>query len=820
MQSLQTFDQRRAWLLAHATAAPLTEKGDTFGTHALFALAAGHDPAPVNSTLRHCAAWFDTTPRTGLTHQGECDFIAIKLCRAHHYWAPDGMLEPTTLSAIRDFFLNRDFASIYQSENHALIFHTSRHLMAQVYEHETFVAYGKLGWQLAEEDAAWLRRFIRHRASHGWGEFDSPCYLGPVWECLACLYDFSADAELRRLVGMMMNLLLADMAVDSLNGMYCGAHGRIYPPHALNHATEPANALYYLYLGGCTPPVNSAHGFMVDALTSDWRPDPAVVEIALNRPSSYENLERKHLHNLADVLPVAPLSGSIRKYTFLTPHYAMGAVQFQDDYPSACTHHNHCEIPVRLEQRNTPGYAHHQQHQWDLSFVSRPDARLFTHHSGLDATHNHWTGDRLCGCGHFFQNRQALVALYDIPSSQPLDYIHAYVPKIAFDEVVEMDGWIFVRAGEAFAGLTLLNGYVWTETGEWAAREVTSPGRRHGVICETGLLADFGDFAAFRHAILANSISFDCEAMTLKYASAQAGILYLNTHGVRSIDGHAADLDYATYASPFMSSPWRSGIIELNGITKRTTLDFTVNASLPLEHLPMKSSPVAVARSGFTLVELLTVIAIIGILAAILIPTVSRVRTAARNTQCKSNLRQIGAASQLWSNEHKGAIVPVFNVTDPGTKELDARHWTGLLAPYMGWTGWTGDIALPGSLFPSANSVPTFICPENPATFGYAYNYKYLSWPKNPLYPRTITMLQVPNPAHIIMITDGDFSTGDKFWHPYLRPPDSTLGPLTGFYHPGATANVLWVDGHVSSETADSPCMKPATFEPYWNPYL
>lgn len=116
-------------------------------------------------------------------------------------------------------------------------------------------------------------------------------------------------------------------------------------------------------------------------------------------------------------------------------------------------------------------------------------------------------------------------------------------------------------------------------------------------------------------------------------------------------------------------------------------------------------------RAGLTLIELLTVIAIIGVLAAILFPLASRVRAMGHQATCTSNLRQWGIALNLHLAENRGRM-PYEGGDDNRTwgqvsGQNEDQSWYNVLPPYVGATPLNELVAL-GRSFTAADKTAVF----------------------------------------------------------------------------------------------------------------
>ncbi|MFO0917720.1 MAG: DUF1559 domain-containing protein [Planctomycetaceae bacterium] len=135
--------------------------------------------------------------------------------------------------------------------------------------------------------------------------------------------------------------------------------------------------------------------------------------------------------------------------------------------------------------------------------------------------------------------------------------------------------------------------------------------------------------------------------------------------------------------------------------------------------------PASRKRVGFTLIELLVVIAIIAILIALLLPAVQQAREAARRTQCRNNMKQIGLAMHNYESTHGAFPLPVYvSILNPyGTGGmLSSTVWSLSILPYLDQANTYNLFNQNYSCFEPVNAtaisqvVPAYLCPTTPRT--------------------------------------------------------------------------------------------------------
>ncbi|CAM3100872.1 DUF1559 domain-containing protein [Rariglobus hedericola] len=221
---------------------------------------------------------------------------------------------------------------------------------------------------------------------------------------------------------------------------------------------------------------------------------------------------------------------------------------------------------------------------------------------------------------------------------------------------------------------------------------------------------------------------------------------------------------------------------------------------------------------GFTLVELLATIAIIGVLSGILIVVIGRARDKAKSTQCLSNLRQITLAMIAYTGENKGRL-PAQQTTVDG----QPFTWRARLLPYLG----------------DNKSMEVFLCPADdigrasisppydmayitrtgvmPASYGPAVVWYYISSGTLP-YPGAYTgeyrINTIAKPASTLFVTDtgrpANISLPPEQWTETSRFPTTQFSEsvMPSVYysnawtayprHGGDKVNSAFFDGHAA----------------------
>jgi prepilin-type processing-associated H-X9-DG protein len=182
------------------------------------------------------------------------------------------------------------------------------------------------------------------------------------------------------------------------------------------------------------------------------------------------------------------------------------------------------------------------------------------------------------------------------------------------------------------------------------------------------------------------------------------------------------------------------------------------------------------SKSAYTLVELLTVIAIIMVVIAILLPALIQVREAAQQTVCASNLRQLGMAVEMYSADYDGALIKEFYGFPPVISSPPSNSDPNVIQSYS----WRHAVQ------PYVKNIRVFACPTNPlatdsrywsngVTYtggvggdwipgGYATNQDVIGFANGELHGLSSGLAldtDIPDPASTIILMDTRYNWND-----------------------------------------------------------
>ena len=464
------------------------------------------------------------------------------------------------------------------TENHWLLYYSTLYLMAQMWPDQDGSQWynGKSSAENMAEAAGWIEGWVKLTTTRGQGEYDSPHYMGLYLLSMSYLAEWAKDPGMKKRAAMMLDYLIADYAAENLDGIYAGAHSRVYDNQVVEKWNNVSSDFGWLWfnLGRSLDPPDSYVIFY--ALASAYEPPEILKRIATDRSQPYTHFERKRTRNRWRHND--ELHGPVYKTTFVRKEYAVssdqgGILQPIQEHSWDVT----WAVPDGRGVHNTLFTVQPYSSLYELEtyFTFPPDTGI----SGVVSSKKSYDSpDKFVGGSPYekiVQEEDTVIALYDIAPGTRFPHINGFFSKDLAEVREDSSGWIFARGGDALIACRPLQPYSWRPI-EGGDRRLFSPYLKNGIVVQVAARSEFQDMAAFRKAILALPLVFRTEPTPFVEFHSLRGKTLRFTYGqTPTVDGVAVDYDrWPLFGGPFVEAAVDSGKLILKYGPMRRILDF------------------------------------------------------------------------------------------------------------------------------------------------------------------------------------------------------------------------------------------------------
>lgn len=460
------------------------------------------------------------------------------------------------------------------TENHWLMYYTALYLITQMYPAEAGSSWytGKSSKENHKEAEEYLITWIDLTTTIGQGEFDSPDYFGVYIVPMAQLYAYAKDPKMKQRAAMMLDYLVADFAVENLDGLFLGGHSRAYPAPVLNQWKTSAAGISWLLFGN-TP--FRPRGEALILAISGYEPPEILYHIATDRTKPYIHKELKrtrHRIRFSD-LKNAP----VYKYTFMRKEYGIGSLQGGLLQPIQ-QHTWDVSWAINDPQQgfNTLFTVHPYSSGEELAMYFPEEIKLMTN-AVVKSKNTYDSPDKWTSASPYeqvFQCEDALIVLYNIPEGTRFPHISGFFPKNLNKREVDKSSWIFCQGGGAYIAYYPLAEYKWIE--EERNWRLHSEKLQNGAVVQIAPGSKYNSFKNFKKKILSLDLETEIKPIpSIRFTTLSDSLMEFTYDQIPLLNKKPVDYEnWKLFDGPFLYAEKNSKKLEIRYKSLHRLLDF------------------------------------------------------------------------------------------------------------------------------------------------------------------------------------------------------------------------------------------------------